>query len=77
MEKKCTCVGPKAFDDHHEIACDLIPDLGACLWYPHDGEIEDGGVWVDPDDLSAIVLKVKNSYIVVKREADDEEEEAA
>jgi hypothetical protein len=75
--KKCTCIGPLEFDDHHEIACDLIPDLSECFWYPHDGEIENGGVWVDPKDLSAIVLKVKHSYIVVKRESDDEEEEAA
>ena len=27
MKKKCTCEEPSEFDDHHEIDCDLIPDL--------------------------------------------------
>ena len=77
MKKKCTCEGPLEFDDHHEPDCDLVPNLSGWFWFPCDGEIENGGVWVNPKDLSAIVIEVKGHFIVVARDPDDEMEKAA
>jgi hypothetical protein len=30
----------------HELRCDLAPDVDEWNWYPHDGELEDGGVGI-------------------------------
>ena len=61
--KQCTCEGSEydAGDkwDRHTPECALSPDTTGWLWYPHDGEIEDGGVWVNPEDRSKIYLEVK------------------
>ena len=74
-EKKCTCEEPSEFDDRHEIDCDLIPDLRGWFWYPHDGEIENGGAWVNPKDLSAVCIEVKGYFIVVAREDDEDDDD--
>jgi hypothetical protein len=36
------------------------------LYYPHDGELEDGGVYVNPRDKSYIDLLVKGRYTRVE-----------
>jgi hypothetical protein len=46
----CTCEEPSEFDDHHEIDCYVTPDLLGWFCYPHDGEIENGAIWVNPKD---------------------------
>ena len=62
---RCTCVAPSEFNaprsksNRHMPECALAPDTTDWLWYPHDGEIEGGGVWVNPEDRSKIYLEVK------------------
>ena len=42
----------------HEEGCALSPDLTSWLRYPHDGGLENGGVYVNPADTSVIYLLV-------------------
>jgi len=62
----CTCNAPSEYNNEdnvsihrHEEECALAPNLEGWLWYPHDGEIENGGVWVNPSDTSVIYLEVR------------------
>jgi hypothetical protein len=62
----CSCAHPSEYNrqenpeyDRHEPGCDLAPDLAGMLWYPHGGEIENGGVYVDPDDSSYVLLQTR------------------
>ena len=62
----CTCDYPSEYNsetdpdhDRHELGCDLAPDVTGWNWYPHDGELEGGGVFVNPADDSCIYLLVK------------------
>jgi hypothetical protein len=55
----CTCDALSGFDDQHTPECALMPDLRSWLFYPHDGELEDGGVYVHPTDKSCVYLLVK------------------
>ena len=60
----CTCVGSEYRDDRHTLECLCAPEIpNHWLWYPHDGELENGGVYVDPADRSKIYLFVKG-YLV-------------
>jgi hypothetical protein len=43
----------------------LAPDLKGWLFYPHDGELQNGGVYVHHDDKSHIYLLVKGMLIRV------------
>jgi hypothetical protein len=48
---------------------DITPKAGRLkgwLFYPHDGELENGGVYVHPTDKSHIWLLVKNRLIRVE-----------
>ena len=62
---RCTCGGSEYDDDprdkwsRHLPECPVSPDTTDWLWYPHSGEIEDGGVLVNPEDRSKIYLMVK------------------
>ena len=38
--------------------CALVPDLTGWLRYPHEGGLENGGVYVNPADTSVIYLLV-------------------
>lgn len=64
---RCTCE-PDEFD-RHEMDCDLSPDLSGWYWYPQDGEIEGGGVWVNPADPRVIYLEVKGRLCRVPRQS--------
>lgn len=61
----CTCESISEYNsedpiyDRHEPECALSPNLDGWLWYPHDGELENGGVYVNPADTSWIYLLVK------------------
>ena len=62
----CTCGCPHYYNDpdnpaydRHEFECNLAPDLEDWLFYEHDGELEEGGVWVHPTDRRCIYLEVK------------------
>jgi len=61
--KQCTCENKSDYnhkentDMHrHEEGCALAPDLTGWLRYPHDGGLENGGVYVNPADTSVIYL---------------------
>ena len=61
--KQCTCENKSDYnhkentDMHrHEKGCALAPDLTGWLRYPHDGGLENGGVYVNPADTSVIYL---------------------
>jgi hypothetical protein len=61
----CTCEDLSEYNegdprhDRHLFNCALVPDMDGWLWYPHDGELENGGVFVNPADPSRIYLLVK------------------
>jgi len=69
--QRCTCRRVSEFNknqgrtaafvpyERHELECALSPDLDDWLFYPHDGELENGGVFVHPDENSHIYLKVR------------------
>jgi hypothetical protein len=71
--KGCTCVRPSEYDDRHELGCALTTDLETWLFYDHDGELENGGVYVHPTDRSLIYLLVKGYLIPVPLSEDDAE----
>jgi hypothetical protein len=59
----CTCEAPSEFNrrenpsyDRHEPECALAPDVKGWLWYPHDGELDRGGVYVHPGRRTHIYL---------------------
>jgi hypothetical protein len=63
---RCTCEAPSEYNergnpayDRHEINCKLAPDVEGWLWYPHDGELEEGGVLVNPIDRTCVYLLVR------------------
>jgi hypothetical protein len=66
----CTCDGPSEYNypnnvayHRHGFECALAPNLNdGWLFYQHDGELEEGGVWVHPADKSCIYLEV-NGYL--------------
>jgi hypothetical protein len=65
----CTCDGPAEFGDgRHEPDCLRAPDLAGWLFYPHDGELEDGGVYVHPTDQARIYLLASGMLIPVDAE---------
>jgi hypothetical protein len=43
----------------------MTPDTSKMLFYPHDGELEGGGVYVDPSDDGHVYLLVRGRYIEV------------
>jgi hypothetical protein len=62
---RCTCDTPSEFNrqdvlgyDRHQPKCDLAPNVATWFWYPHDGELEEGGVYVNPADFSCVYLLV-------------------
>jgi hypothetical protein len=64
--KRCTCEevsqynSPRDKWNRHLPECACSPEItDDWLWYPHDGELEDGGVWIDPGDPTKIYLEVK------------------
>jgi hypothetical protein len=64
----CTCEHPSEYNDggsydRHEITCALAPNISDWLWYAHDGELENGGVYVHPENKDCIYLLV-NGYLV-------------
>jgi hypothetical protein len=72
MKEGCTCKKPAEFDDHHEIDCDLTPDLTRWRYFSADRELEVGAVFVNHLDLSTICLRVGARYVVIAHEGDDE-----
>jgi hypothetical protein len=74
MPTCCTCEFPSDHNDpenpaydRHEPDCDLSPDLTGWLFYEHDGELENGGVWVHPTDKRRIFLEVDGYLCAVPR----------
>jgi hypothetical protein len=55
----------------HFIDCPLAPDVTGWLFYPHDGELENGGIYVNPDDQSCILLLVKGCPVRADAEKSD------
>lgn len=47
-------------------AADMTPDTSKMLFYPHDGELEGGGVFVDSSDDGHVYLLVKGRYTRVE-----------
>jgi hypothetical protein len=79
MEKKCTCKEPPAPEmaDHHEIGCDLVPDLLGWNYYFFDSDREISAVFVNPRDPNAICLRVGERYVVIAREVYDDDDDGA
>jgi hypothetical protein len=67
MSKRCTC-DPDEFG-RHTPECALSPDTSNWLWYPASGEIEGGGVLVNPKDRSRICLLVRGYLAPARRKA--------
>jgi hypothetical protein len=44
----------------------VAPDTSKMLFYPHDGELEGGGVYVDPSNDGHVYLLVKGRYTRVE-----------
>ena len=44
---------------------DITPDTSKMLFYSHDGELEGGGVFVEPSDDGHVYLLVRGRYIEV------------
>jgi hypothetical protein len=72
--RQCTCEVPSDYNslsspdyDRHERGCDLAPNLDDWQFYKHDGELENGGVWVNPSDLDCIYLEVRGYLCRVPR----------
>jgi hypothetical protein len=65
----CNCDMPEEFDDdRHRFDCPSAADVAGWLFYCQDeelGELEAGGVFVNPHDRTQIVLLVKNVFIPV------------
>jgi hypothetical protein len=72
--RRCTCDAPSEYNsprskwNRHLPECAKSPDLEGFLWYAHSGEIEGGGVFVNPNDRSIIYLLVKGYLCPVSRE---------
>jgi hypothetical protein len=72
----CTCDAPSEYNDadntemhRHLPDCALAPDIDdTWLWYPHSGELENGGVYVNPADVSTIYLEVDGYLCRVPQE---------
>jgi hypothetical protein len=79
----CSCQCPSEYnvpenpraDDRHEVYCALTPDLDNWLFYAHDGELEQGGVFVHPTDKSRIFLLVKGYVFPVSLSDEDEDDD--
>ena len=62
--RTCDCPSEYNHEDNfimhrHELTCNLAPLVAEWNSFPHDGELEDGGVFVNPADDSCIYLLVK------------------
>jgi len=79
---RCTCGGseyntPRSKMNRHTLECPLSPDTTDWMWYPHSGEIESGGVLVNPKDRSKIYLLVKGYLAPAFLEKDHDKYESA
>jgi hypothetical protein len=70
---KCICDGPAEFGDkRHEPHCPCAPKLdNGWAWYPHDGELENGGVFAHLTDPRRIYLLVRGCLVPVERRDGD------
>jgi hypothetical protein len=79
----CTCDAPSEYNDpdkpaydRHLFDCALAPDItDDWLWYPHDGELESGGVYVNPTDRSCLYLVVKEYLCRVPLDETDDDDD--
>jgi hypothetical protein len=81
----CTCDEPSEHNypdnpayHRHVFDCELAPDINdSWNFYPHSGELEEGGVYVNPADLSCVWLLVKGDLcrVPVETELDREAQE--
>jgi hypothetical protein len=79
---KCTCVLPSVYNDpdrpgygRHEFECACAPNLEGWLFYPHDGELEGGGIYVHPADRSCVYLLIDDYLCRVPRQDGDASDE--
>jgi hypothetical protein len=78
---QCTCKKKSDYnhkentDMHrHEEGCALAPDLTGWLRYPHDGGLENGGVYVNPSDTS-VIYRLVDGYLCRNPRGVEEAEE--
>jgi hypothetical protein len=68
MLADCDCDPDEFGDGRHTPDCPFAPDITGWLFYPHDGELENGGVYVNPDDAGCIYPLVRGHLVIAERE---------